>query len=132
MRETVSDAVGWGIVGYGWVARDYMAPGIRAAGHRLVDGARAGRLRRAAGQACRRGAPDPGQDVGGDAGVGRIAVVQRRQRPARARAQRADETATASVRAGSTQRIWLPSFDGFAPRFGMSRIACSNTPWVEG
>lgn len=30
------DAVGWGIVGYGWVARDYMAPGIRAAGHRLV------------------------------------------------------------------------------------------------
>ncbi|WP_238273628.1 MULTISPECIES: Gfo/Idh/MocA family oxidoreductase [Methylobacterium] len=32
----MSDAVGWGIVGYGWVARDYMAPGIRAAGHRLV------------------------------------------------------------------------------------------------
>ena len=30
------DGVGWGIVGYGWVARDYMAPGIRAAGHRLV------------------------------------------------------------------------------------------------
>lgn len=30
------DAVGWGIVGYGWVARDYMAPAIRAAGHRLV------------------------------------------------------------------------------------------------
>jgi 1,5-anhydro-D-fructose reductase (1,5-anhydro-D-mannitol-forming) len=30
------DAVGWGIVGYGWVARDYMEPGIRAAGHRLV------------------------------------------------------------------------------------------------
>ena len=30
------DAVAWGIVGYGWVARDYMAPGIRAAGHRLV------------------------------------------------------------------------------------------------
>ncbi len=28
--------VGWGIVGYGWVARDYMAPGIREAGHRLV------------------------------------------------------------------------------------------------
>lgn len=28
--------VAWGIVGYGWVARDYMAPGIRAAGHRLV------------------------------------------------------------------------------------------------
>ena len=30
------DRVGWGIVGYGWVAHDYMAPGIRAAGHRLV------------------------------------------------------------------------------------------------
>ena len=30
------DAVRWGIVGYGWVARDYMAPGIREAGHRLV------------------------------------------------------------------------------------------------
>lgn len=32
----MGDSVGWGIVGYGWVARDYMAPGIRAAGHRLV------------------------------------------------------------------------------------------------
>lgn len=30
------DSVGWGIVGYGWVARDFMAPAIRAAGHRLV------------------------------------------------------------------------------------------------
>jgi predicted dehydrogenase len=28
--------VGWGIVGYGWVARDYMAPAIQEAGHRLV------------------------------------------------------------------------------------------------
>lgn len=26
----------WGIVGYGWVARDHMAPGIRAAGHELA------------------------------------------------------------------------------------------------
>ena len=26
----------WGIVGYGWVARDYMAPGIRAAGGKVV------------------------------------------------------------------------------------------------
>jgi len=26
----------WGIVGYGWVARDYMAPGIRAAGGSLT------------------------------------------------------------------------------------------------
>ena len=32
----MADGVGWGIVGYGWVARDYMAPGIRAAGHRLI------------------------------------------------------------------------------------------------
>jgi predicted dehydrogenase len=32
----MGDAVGWGIVGFGWVARDYMAPGIREAGHRLV------------------------------------------------------------------------------------------------
>ncbi|KAB1070660.1 Gfo/Idh/MocA family protein [Methylobacterium planeticum] len=32
----MADRVGWGIVGYGWVARDYMAPGIRAAGHRLI------------------------------------------------------------------------------------------------
>ncbi len=28
--------VGWGIVGFGWVARDFMAPAIQAAGHRLV------------------------------------------------------------------------------------------------
>lgn len=28
--------IAWGIIGYGWVARDYMAPGIRQAGHRLV------------------------------------------------------------------------------------------------
>jgi predicted dehydrogenase len=26
----------WGIVGYGWVARDHMAPAIQAAGHRLL------------------------------------------------------------------------------------------------
>jgi predicted dehydrogenase len=29
-------AIGWGIVGFGWVARDFMAPAIRDAGHRLV------------------------------------------------------------------------------------------------
>lgn len=29
-------AVRWGIAGYGWVARDYMAPGIRAAGGKVV------------------------------------------------------------------------------------------------
>ncbi|MET7951001.1 Gfo/Idh/MocA family oxidoreductase [Micromonospora sp. NPDC005324] len=28
--------VGWGVVGCGWVARDHVAPAIRAAGHRLV------------------------------------------------------------------------------------------------
>ncbi len=30
------DSIGWGIVGFGWVARDFMAPAIREAGHRLV------------------------------------------------------------------------------------------------
>ncbi len=29
-------AVRWGIAGFGWVARDFMAPAILAAGHRLV------------------------------------------------------------------------------------------------
>ena len=28
--------LGWGIAGFGWVARDFMAPAIAAAGHRLV------------------------------------------------------------------------------------------------
>lgn len=28
--------IGWGIVGFGWVAESYMAPAIRDAGHRLV------------------------------------------------------------------------------------------------
>lgn len=31
-----SGPVGWGIIGFGWVARDYMAPAIVAAGDRLV------------------------------------------------------------------------------------------------
>lgn len=44
-------SVGWGIVGYGWVARDYMAPGIRAAGHRLVAVADPGEASRAAAEA---------------------------------------------------------------------------------
>ncbi|KAB0681424.1 Gfo/Idh/MocA family protein [Aureimonas leprariae] len=30
------EPVRWGIAGFGWVARDFMAPGIRAAGERLV------------------------------------------------------------------------------------------------
>ena len=29
-------ALAWGIVGYGWVARDHFAPGARAAGHRIA------------------------------------------------------------------------------------------------
>ena len=47
----MADAIGWGIVGYGWVARDYMAPAIRAAGHRLVAVADPGAISRAAAQA---------------------------------------------------------------------------------
>ncbi|WP_375466239.1 Gfo/Idh/MocA family protein [uncultured Methylobacterium sp.] len=47
----MSDDVGWGIVGYGWVARDYMAPGIRAAGHRLVAVCDPGAASRAAAEA---------------------------------------------------------------------------------
>lgn len=45
------DAVRWGIVGYGWVARDYMAPGIREAGHRLVAVCDPGERARAAAEA---------------------------------------------------------------------------------
>ena len=45
------DSVAWGIVGFGWVARDYMAPGIRAAGHRLVAVADPGEASRAAAEA---------------------------------------------------------------------------------
>ncbi|MCJ2080868.1 Gfo/Idh/MocA family protein [Methylobacterium sp. J-090] len=44
------DSVAWGIVGFGWVARDYMAPGIRAAGHRLVAVADPGPESRAAAE----------------------------------------------------------------------------------
>ena len=47
----MGDGVGWGIVGYGWVARDYMAPGIRAAGHRLVAACDPGASARAAAEA---------------------------------------------------------------------------------
>ncbi|TXN83361.1 Gfo/Idh/MocA family oxidoreductase [Methylobacterium sp. WL8] len=45
------DAVRWGIVGYGWVARDYMAPGIRGADHRLVAVCDPGAASRAAAEA---------------------------------------------------------------------------------
>ena len=45
------DDIAWGIVGYGWVARDYMAPGIRAAGHRLVAVCDPGAAARAAAEA---------------------------------------------------------------------------------
>lgn len=47
----MTQSVGWGIVGYGWVARDYMAPGIRAAGHRLVAVADPGAASREAAEA---------------------------------------------------------------------------------
>jgi predicted dehydrogenase len=30
------DPIAWGIVGFGWVARDFVAPAMRDAGHRLV------------------------------------------------------------------------------------------------
>jgi predicted dehydrogenase len=33
---TAVRGLGWGIVGFGWVARDYAAPGMRAAGGRVV------------------------------------------------------------------------------------------------
>ncbi|KQO60824.1 MULTISPECIES: Gfo/Idh/MocA family protein [unclassified Methylobacterium] len=46
----MGDSIGWGIVGYGWVARDYMAPGIRAAGHRLVAVSDPGEASRAAAE----------------------------------------------------------------------------------
>lgn len=47
----MGEPVRWGIVGYGWVARDYMAPGIREAGHRLVAVADPGAGARAAAEA---------------------------------------------------------------------------------
>lgn len=34
--DEASRSLGWGLIGFGWVARDYAAPGIRAAGGRLV------------------------------------------------------------------------------------------------
>ncbi|GJD75247.1 Gfo/Idh/MocA family protein [Methylobacterium goesingense] len=51
MATPDNSPVAWGIVGYGWVARDYMAPGIRAAGHRLVAVADPGEASRAAAEA---------------------------------------------------------------------------------
>jgi predicted dehydrogenase len=51
MASSEQAPVAWGIVGYGWVARDYMAPGIRAAGHRLVAVADPGEASRAAAEA---------------------------------------------------------------------------------
>lgn len=51
MASSEQRPVAWGIVGYGWVARDYMAPGIRAAGHRLVAVADPGEASRAAAEA---------------------------------------------------------------------------------
>ena len=42
----------WGIVGYGWVARDYMAPGIAAAGDRVAAICDPDPAVRAAAEAC--------------------------------------------------------------------------------
>ena len=47
--------VRWGVVGYGWVARDYMVPGIEAAGGALAAVADPGTPARA--EAARRGVP---------------------------------------------------------------------------
>ncbi|RYI86296.1 MAG: gfo/Idh/MocA family oxidoreductase, partial [Acetobacteraceae bacterium] len=33
---TAGQALGWGVIGFGWVARDYGVPGLQAAGGRLV------------------------------------------------------------------------------------------------
>lgn len=44
-------SVGWGIVGYGWVARDFMAPAIQAAGDRLIAVVDPGAASRAAAEA---------------------------------------------------------------------------------
>lgn len=35
-RSTMPGSLGWGIIGFGWVARDYAAPGLRQAGARLA------------------------------------------------------------------------------------------------
>ncbi|MFT8246679.1 Gfo/Idh/MocA family protein [Roseomonas sp. BN140053] len=43
--------VGWGIIGFGWVARDFAAPAIAAAGHRLVAVCDPGEAARAAAAA---------------------------------------------------------------------------------
>ena len=34
--SALDDPINWGIIGFGWVARDYAAPGIAAAGSRVV------------------------------------------------------------------------------------------------
>jgi 1,5-anhydro-D-fructose reductase (1,5-anhydro-D-mannitol-forming) len=34
--STLADALRWGVIGFGWVARDYAVPGLREAGGRLV------------------------------------------------------------------------------------------------
>ncbi len=44
----VARAIGWGIVGYGWVARDYAAPAILVAGHRVAAVCDPGEAARAA------------------------------------------------------------------------------------
>ena len=48
--------IGWGIVGYGWVARDYAAPAILAAGHRVIAVCDPGDAARAAASRAHPGA----------------------------------------------------------------------------
>ncbi|MDO9712184.1 Gfo/Idh/MocA family protein [Paracraurococcus lichenis] len=59
MLDAVGTAsLGWGVIGYGWVARDYAVPGLLAAGGRLVSVADpdAGARRHAAGLGARAAA----------------------------------------------------------------------------
>jgi len=36
LDAATAPALGWGVIGYGWVARDYAVPGLREAGARLI------------------------------------------------------------------------------------------------
>ena len=56
----------WGVAGYGWVARDFAAPGMRAAGHRvaaIADPDPQAR-RRATGEGARARVPSTGPAAG--------------------------------------------------------------------
>lgn len=36
VTNSETTGLGWGVIGFGWVARDYAVPGLRSAGGRLV------------------------------------------------------------------------------------------------